>query len=402
MFSHSRLGAAAIVFLFAITLAGPADAQHRQKSGSSVSSGAKAAPRSPQGGGPSAGPRPSQGSGPSRAPGPSAGPRSPQSAGPAARPRPAGAPATGRAVPRPPYRPGSGGYYPGYGSRGHYPYYGYRGYYPYYGYRGYYYGYYPGYSWGFGAYFGPYYYSPWLYSSYWYYPGYYPYDYESYYGPGGASLKVEVKPKSAEVYVDGHLAGIVDQFDGMFDSLPLEAGEHEITVYQEGFRSIRQRLYLSPGSTYRIKGTLEPLAPGEPNEPRPQAAAEPGRTDAQAQMTTPQYRAPEPQYPGAQPQYPGAQPQGPPPDRQAPVSNPPLPANSRFGQVAIRVQPADAEVLINGEPWRNPDGAERLLVFLSPGTHRVEIRKEGYDSFVTAIEIRRGEVTPLNVSLARF
>jgi hypothetical protein len=76
--------------------------------------------------------------------------------------------------------------------------------------------------------------------------------------------------------------------------------------------------------------------------------------------------------------------------------------DSRFGQVAIRVQPADAEVLINGEPWRNTDGAERLLVYLSPGTHRVEIRKEGFESFVTAIEIRRGEVTPLNVSLARF
>jgi uncharacterized membrane protein len=70
--------------------------------------------------------------------------------------------------------------------------------------------------------------------------------------------------------------------------------------------------------------------------------------------------------------------------------------------VAIRVQPADAEVLIDGEAWHAPSGAERLLVSLSPGTHRVEIRREGYDAFVTAIEIRRGETTPLNVSLARF
>jgi hypothetical protein len=225
---------------------------------------------------------------------------------------------------------------------------------------------------------------------------------------GGSGLKIEFKPKSAEVYVDGRFAGIVDQFDGMFDNLSLEAGDHEITIYQEGFRSVRQRLYLSEGSTFRMKGALEPLAPGEPNEPRPQAPAQQAWMEPQAQMT-PQYRAPEPQYPGsqpqypgAQPQYPGAQPQGPPPDRQAPVSNPPLTANSRFGQVAIRVQPADADVLINGEVWRNPDGAERMLVYLSPGTHRVEIRKEGFDAFVTAVEIRRGEVTPLNVSLARF
>ena len=393
-----RLGFVAAVSAFIIASAVPADAQHRQKSGSSVSSGARAAPRSAQGGGPSAGPRAPQGSGQSAGSRPAQGPRPPQGAGPAARPRPAGTPATGRAVPRPAYRPGSGGYYPGYGYRGHYPYYGYRGYYPYYGYRGYYpwYGYYGGYYpsfyFGVGSWGWPYYYGAWPYAAY----GYYGSSFDDGYGAGsgGSSLKVDVKPKSAEVYVDGHFAGIVDQFDGMFDSLPVEAGEHEITIYQEGFRSIRQRLYLSPGSTYRIKGTLEPLAPGEANEPRPQAAAQQAWTEPQVQMA-PQSRAPEPQQTGAQPQ-------GPPPDRQAPVSNPPLTTNSRFGQVAIRVQPADAEVLINGEPWRNPDGAERLLVYLSPGTHRIEIRKEGFDSFVTAVEIRRGEVTPLNVSLARF
>ena len=77
-------------------------------------------------------------------------------------------------------------------------------------------------------------------------------------------------------------------------------------------------------------------------------------------------------------------------------------ADSRFGQVAIRVQPADAEITIDGEPWKGPQGAERLVVHLAAGTHRVEIRKEGFDPFVTAVEIRRGEVTVLNVSLARL
>ena len=79
-----------------------------------------------------------------------------------------------------------------------------------------------------------------------------------------------------------------------------------------------------------------------------------------------------------------------------------LTADAKFGQVAIRVQPVDAEVVIDGEPWKGAPGAERLVVHLSAGTHRVEIRKDGFDSFVTAVEIRRGEVTVLNVSLARF
>ena len=247
---------------------------------------------------------------------------------------------------------------------------------------------YPGYRshfyFGFGAYYGPYFFNPWFFAPYGYYPlGPYGYWYD--FGPGGASLKVQVEPKNAEVYVDGHLAGIVDQFDGMFQSLSVEPGGREITVYLEGYRSIRQSLYLSPGSTYRIKGVLEKLAAGGPNEPRPQPAPEQPEPQAQA---PPQYRSP--------------QPQGPPPDRPAPDQYPPVAGDSRFGQVAIRVQPGDAEVLIDGEAWRNPAGADRLVVHLSGGTHRVEIRKDSYDPFVTAVEIKRGETTVLNVSLARF
>jgi len=247
---------------------------------------------------------------------------------------------------------------------------------------------YPGYRshfyFGFGGYYGPYFFNPWFFAPYWSYPPY-QYGYWNDYGPGGASLKVQVEPKHAEVYVDGHLAGIADQFDGMFQSLSVEPGGREITVYLEGYRSIRQSLYLSPGSTYRIKGVLEKLAAGEPNEPRPQPAPEQPELQAQA---SPQYRSP--------------QPQGPPPDRPVPDQYPPVAGNSRFGQVAIRVQPGDAEVLIDGEPWRNPAGADRLVVHLSGGTHRVEIRKDGYDPFVTAVEIKRGETTVLNVSLPRF
>jgi len=383
MFSHLRPGVVAAVCAFLIASAVPADAQRQNGSGSGQQGGAGAAPR------PSQEPRPS--AVPRQGPRPSAGAPAPQNAG------------RGRAYPRggPGYRPGYGpGYRPGYGP-GYRPFYGFRGYYPFYGYRGYYPwygygGYYPSRYFGVGTWGWPYYSGSWPYPAYGYSEGF---GYGA--GSGSSGLKIEFKPKSAEVYVDGRFAGIVDQFDGMFDKLSLEAGEHEITIYQEGFRSIRQRLYLSEGSTLRMKGALEPLAPAEPNEPRPQAAAQQAWTEPQVQMT-PQYRAPEPQYPGAQPPSPGAQPQAAPPERQAPVSNPPLTGNSRFGQVAIRVQPADADVFINGELWRNTDGAERMLVYLSPGTHRVEIRKEGFDAFVTAVEIRRGEVTPLNVSLARF
>jgi hypothetical protein len=252
----------------------------------------------------------------------------------------------------------------------------------------------------FGPYYGPYFYSPWFYSSFWMYPGY-PYGYPYYYD-NGASIRIQVQPKFAQVYVDGNLAGTVDDFDGFFQSLPVPPGGHDITVYLEGYRSIVQRMYLSPGSHYRIKGVMEKLPAGEPNEPRPQPAPLP-------RQLRPEYPGQEPRdVPEAvQPAEPQLREPYPPVVREAPApverdANPPLPPDSRFGQVAIRVQPGDAQVVIDGEVWQAPQGADRLVVNLRAGTHRVEIRKEGFDPFVTAVEVKRGEVAVLNVSLARL
>ncbi len=70
-----------------------------------------------------------------------------------------------------------------------------------------------------------------------------------------------------------------------------------------------------------------------------------------------------------------------------------------FGAVSIRVQPSGAEVLIDGERWRGPEGPERLVVQLAAGTHRVEVRKEGYRPFTGEVDVRPGETATLNVSL---
>ena len=57
-----------------------------------------------------------------------------------------------------------------------------------------------------------------------------------------SSLKFSVDQKDAEVYVDGALAGEIDDFDGLFQSLRLRPGSHEIVVFKEGFRSVRTSL----------------------------------------------------------------------------------------------------------------------------------------------------------------
>jgi len=69
-----------------------------------------------------------------------------------------------------------------------------------------------------------------------------------------------------------------------------------------------------------------------------------------------------------------------------------------YGSLAIRVQPGDAEILIDGEPWRGSE-RDRLIVDVAEGSHTVEIRKAGYRTYMTQVNVRRGETTPVNVSL---
>src|SRR4051812_6563100 len=103
-----------------------------------------------------------------------------------------------------------------------------------------------------GGFYAPYY-DPW-------YAFQYPYPYPVHpygYPYGGfdpdASVKLEVKPKNAEVYVDGYYAGVVDDYDGSFQRLHIEPGEHEIELWLQGFKTVRQKVYLTPDKTFKIK-----------------------------------------------------------------------------------------------------------------------------------------------------
>jgi len=78
-------------------------------------------------------------------------------------------------------------------------------------------------------------------------------------------VRVLVTPKEAAVYVDGFYAGIVDDFDDL-QPLPLPPGAHDIVLYLEGYRTVHQRAYLTPGSTVESHQTMECLPAGYRSE----------------------------------------------------------------------------------------------------------------------------------------
>jgi hypothetical protein len=260
-----------------------------------------------------------------------------------------------------------------------------------------------------GGYYGSAYglYDPWYgYEGQWGYPYPYPPPYRYRAVIADASVRIEVTPKEAEVYVDGYYAGIVDDFDGVFQRLHTRPGAHEIELYLDGFRTVKQNVYLPVNDTFKIKYTMERLAAGEQPEPRPQPADQPAGQEAGY--------PPPPQagYPPQQGGYPPPQgypppPQGSyPPDGRAPVGrrmqpqDAPRPGQtSVYGTLSVRVQPGDAEVSIDGEQWHGANQGDRVVVEVAEGSHTIEIRKSGYRTYVTQVDIHHGQTTPLNVSL---
>ena len=249
-----------------------------------------------------------------------------------------------------------------------------------------------GYGFGYGIGFGyGYGYGAYGYGAYGYGYGPYPYGYPYPYYWGGVydrtgAARIQVTPSQTQVFVDGYFVGTADKFDGSMQRLRVESGAHELEFYLEGYRTARQPVLFRQEGTVSIKLAMEAVGPGETSE-RPTPTVPPARD--------------------RQPQDPAGPPEGyrgypadrmPPPDR----TPPPQARGDRddYGTLAIRVQPGDAEILIDGEHWDGSAG-NRLSVQLVDGPHRVEIRREGFRPYTANVRVKRGQTETLNVSLTQ-
>jgi len=105
-------------------------------------------------------------------------------------------------------------------------------------------------------------------SNYGFYGAYgpaYPY-YSPYYnnGPWQASgydiggIRLKIRPRDAQVYVDGYYAGLVDDFDGTFQSLRLEQGGHKLEIHMPGYEDLELDVHVQPGRTITLQEDLRP------------------------------------------------------------------------------------------------------------------------------------------------
>ncbi|MGE3274162.1 MAG: PEGA domain-containing protein [Vicinamibacterales bacterium] len=203
----------------------------------------------------------------------------------------------------------------------------------------------------FGFYYGPYY------GPFYPYPG--PFAVPPRFSDG--ALRIQVKPEQAEVYLNGYYAGLVDDFDGVFQRLYVPAGPHDVEIRLEGYETYHRKVYVTRGDTFDIKYDLRRLPPGAPQEPMPEPAPLPE-----------EWLEPLPSG----------------------VDQPASP----YGVLVIHVQPADASVVIDGEAWPAPQA--ELVVHLPAGRHHIEVTRAGMQPFRTDVDLAESRTERLNVKLS--
>jgi hypothetical protein len=70
------------------------------------------------------------------------------------------------------------------------------------------------------------------------------------------ALRIVDAPRDAHVFVDGYYAGVVDDYDGVFQHLNLEAGSHHIEIELDEYRGEAFDVYIRPGQTITYRSTI--------------------------------------------------------------------------------------------------------------------------------------------------
>ena len=253
----------------------------------------------------------------------------------------------------------------------------------YHGYRhhnyGLYFGYGPwGWGWGYNYYY-PYYYHP----LHWGVPYYVPRRARAEYRLGAFDLNV--KPKKAEVYLDGQFIGNAGQYDGFPEHLWLEQGSYELIFYRPGLSTEKRVLTIYPGVVVDVRLRM---TPGESVAPSELSTVD--RTEgAMAEVRS----AYEEQRQAAAPP-PVAAPKVAPPSAE-------LDTRAEPGRVKLSVVPADAAVYLDGRLLGSGDELARLHAGLvvEAGAHLLEVVRPGYATVRREFAVEAGDEVELKILL---
>ena len=288
---------------------------------------------------------------------------------------------------------GGGGHSGGGSSHGHGGS-GYRGHYR--GHSGGYYGgYYGGYI-GVGAY-------GWGYPGYGYYGGsgwYGPpaWGYTSVYPAAGAAygaLDLDVSPEGAQIYVDGNLVGVADDFDGYPNFLWLDKGTYDVVIFAPGFQTISRQYSIYGGLVIDVEDSM---VPGK--ETLPQDLVSKQNVNREERLRRDRENEAEARaYEEAQGRGAGAPDSGAVAGEDADPER--LDARGEPGSLKLEIEPGDASVYLDGRFLGTGRELARLRsgLIVDPGQHRIEVVRPGRRSETQTFSVTAGEEVSVDIEL---
>ena len=179
-----------------------------------------------------------------------------------------------------------------------------------------------------------------------------------------ATVETKIKPRKAQVVLDGEAVGKAGDYDGDWNVLFLEPGRHVIEFSAPELMTFRTVIDARAGANYRIQ---EQMKKGEGLDPR--SSTEP---------------APEP--PLTRPSAPTGQSQG-----------------LRSGFLWLHVSPGDATVYLDGKFLGSAEELSRLHggIPVALGRHKVEVLMPGYQTITRSVDVDNDEPVELTIDLGR-
>ncbi len=238
--------------------------------------------------------------------------------------------------------------------------------------------------WGWGPSWG-YYYGP-------YYPGrYYPVS-EAVVARSVGAVDLKVKPKKAQVWVDGQLAGKAGRFDGFPGYLWLDDGEHQLVLVHEGFETIARTVEVRGGTLVDLQvqmaeGTSVPASEfftatsSEDTGPRSGSSVS-AYSEAERNRVKPREPAA-----GSGSGRVGAS----------------LDARVETARLQLEISPSDASVYLDGRFLGTVSDLDRLHagILVDPGNHTLSAVRPGYVESELDFEAVSGEELVLSIALER-
>lgn len=252
--------------------------------------------------------------------------------------------------------------------------------------------------------YSPYHYGSRYYFDWWYGPGWYRWSYHPYHSyryveyDDHGSLRLQIKPSRARVYVDGYYAGVVDDFDGLFQRLHLPPGRHELSFKLDGYRTHRMRVYVPADQTLKIRYEL---LPGSGDDTLDDTLDRPAADRAERELERERERRREraTRERDAERERWERRPTRDERERADDDAEDTEDAEDASAELGLSVLPEKAAVYVDGS-FRGT-GADLDELLLAPGRHRVEVVAPGYKTFDREIDVKAGENPELTVELQR-